>query len=39
VAQPKDHIAMQDPNLPLIRDLVLIGGGHTHALVARMWAM
>ena len=30
---------MQDPNLPLIRDLVLIGGGHTHALVARMWAM
>ena len=30
---------MQDPNLPLIRDLVLIGGGHTHTLVARMWAM
>ncbi len=30
---------MQDPNLPQIRDLVLIGGGHTHALVARMWAM
>ena len=30
---------MQDPNLPLIRDLVLIGGGHTHALVMRMWAM
>ncbi len=30
---------MQDPNLPLMRDLVLIGGGHTHALVARMWAM
>ncbi len=28
---------MQD--LPLIRDLVLIGGGHTHALVLRMWAM
>lgn len=36
---PKDHIPMQDPNLPLIRDLVLIGGGHTHALVARMWGM
>ena len=29
---------MQDP-LPLTRDLVLIGGGHTHALVARMWGM
>jgi hypothetical protein len=25
--------------LPLTRDLVLIGGGHTHALVLRMWAM
>ena len=24
---------------PLIRDLVLVGGGHTHALVLRMWAM
>ncbi|MGC9368410.1 MAG: selenide, water dikinase SelD [Paracoccaceae bacterium] len=24
---------------PLTRDLVLIGGGHTHALVARMWGM
>jgi selenide, water dikinase len=24
---------------PQIRDLVLIGGGHTHALVLRMWAM
>jgi selenide,water dikinase len=30
---------MQDPDLPLVRDLVLIGGGHTHALVLRMWAM
>ena len=27
------------PLLPLTRDLVLIGGGHTHALVARMWGM
>ena len=25
--------------LPLTRDLVLIGGGHTHALVLRRWAM
>lgn len=25
--------------LPLTRDLVLIGGGHAHALVARMWGM
>ncbi|RME18405.1 MAG: selenide, water dikinase SelD [Alphaproteobacteria bacterium] len=25
--------------LPLTRDLVLVGGGHTHALVARMWGM
>jgi selenide,water dikinase len=25
--------------VPLTRDLVLIGGGHTHALVLRMWAM
>ncbi len=24
---------------PVIKDLVLVGGGHAHALVARMWAM
>ncbi|PID35718.1 MAG: selenide, water dikinase SelD [Rhodobacterales bacterium] len=25
--------------IPLTRDLVLIGGGHAHAIVARMWGM
>lgn len=29
---------MQDP-LPLVQDIVLVGGGHSHALVLRMWAM
>lgn len=27
------------PDYPLVRDLVLVGGGHAHALVLRMWAM
>lgn len=27
------------PDLPLTRDLVLIGGGHAHALVMRAWGM
>src|SRR6056297_158032 len=30
---------MHTSSLPLTRDLVLIGGGHTHALVLRKWAM
>lgn len=25
--------------LPIVSDIVLVGGGHTHALVLRMWAM
>lgn len=27
------------PTLPLTRDIVLVGGGHTHALVLRKWGM
>ncbi|MBV2358616.1 selenide, water dikinase SelD [Thalassococcus sp. CAU 1522] len=30
---------MRQPPLPFTRDLVLIGGGHTHALVLRRWGM
>lgn len=30
---------MQTAPLPLTRDIVLIGGGHAHALVLRMWGM
>ncbi len=26
-------------DFPILKDLVLVGGGHAHALVARMWAM
>jgi selenide,water dikinase len=28
-----------DMDYPLVKDVVLVGGGHAHALVARMWAM
>lgn len=30
---------MQTEPLPLVQDVVLVGGGHAHALVLRMWAM
>ena len=30
---------MQGQDWPAVRDLVLIGGGHAHALVMDMWAM
>ena len=30
---------MRQPQLPFSRDLVLVGGGHTHALVLHRWAM
>ncbi|MEM6760452.1 MAG: selenide, water dikinase SelD [Pseudomonadota bacterium] len=30
---------MQSSSIALTRDLVLVGGGHTHALVLRKWAM
>ena len=28
-----------NPTLPITRELLLIGGGHTHALMLRMWGM
>lgn len=30
---------MQDRPIPILSDLVLIGGGHAHALFLRMWGM
>ena len=32
-------VPMMTPLAPLTRDLVLVGGGHAHALVLRMWGM
>jgi selenide,water dikinase len=32
-------MAQMTPTFPALRDLVLVGGGHAHALVLRMWAM
>lgn len=37
--QPVRQNIMTPETLPLTRDVVLIGGGHTHALVLRRWAM
>nr|WP_245752695.1 selenide, water dikinase SelD [Poseidonocella pacifica] len=30
---------MNRPDLPATRDIVLVGGGHTHALILRRWGM
>ena len=30
---------MQDERVPLVKELVLVGGGHAHALVLRRWGM
>ncbi|MHB1438182.1 MAG: NAD(P)/FAD-dependent oxidoreductase, partial [Thiobacillus sp.] len=30
---------MQGEETPVLRDVVLIGGGHSHVVVLRMWAM
>lgn len=30
---------MNTPESPVLRDIVLVGGGHSHAVALRMWAM
>ena len=30
---------MQTPTLPVTKDVVLVGGGHAHALVLRSWGL
>ena len=38
-AKPANKQGMNGPTFPLTHDVVLIGVGHTHALVLRMWGM
>jgi selenide, water dikinase len=37
--RPESTPLMQNPDVPLTQDLVLVGGGHAHALVLRKWGM